>query len=150
MNYIGEHLTPGIIGNILVILSFVAAIYSLVTYSYSYTKKLNSTSWLLQARLGFFVHGSATFGIIAMIFYIMVNKHYEYFYVWQHVNEELPFKYIFSAFWEGQEGSFLLWMFWHVVLGFIVILKGSKWEGGVIATISLVQVILTSMILGGR
>ena len=29
-------------------------------------------------------------------------------------------RFIFSAFWGGQEGGFLLWMFWHNVLGLVL------------------------------
>ena len=78
----------------------------------------------------------------------MINQRYEYQYVWSHVSEDLPFKYIFSAFWEGQEGSFLLWMFWHVVLGFVLMYFAKKWEGPTMAVLSAVQLFLLSMLLG--
>src|SRR5258706_12163318 len=57
-------------------------------------------------------------------------------------------KYIFSAFWEGQEGSFLLWMFWHVILGSIVVRTAGKWESGVMTWLAGIQVVLVSMIAG--
>ncbi len=65
-----------------------------------------------------------------------------------HVSEDLPFKYIFSAFWEGQEGSFLLWMFWHIVLGMILLVNGKKWEAPVLSILALIQAFIGSMILG--
>ncbi len=62
----------------------------------------------------------------------------------------MDMKYILSCFWEGQEGSFLLWMFWNVLLGLILsrVLKNGNWEAPVMAVFSLVQVFLASMILG--
>jgi cytochrome c-type biogenesis protein CcmF len=57
-------------------------------------------------------------------------------------------KYIFSAFWEGQEGSFLLWMFWHVMLGTVVVSTAGKWESGVMTWLAGIQVVLVSMIAG--
>lgn len=59
-------------------------------------------------------------------------------------------KYILSCFWEGQEGSFLLWTFWNVVLGLILnrFLKDGEWEAPTLTVFSLVQVFLASMILG--
>jgi cytochrome c-type biogenesis protein CcmF len=48
------------------------------------------------------------------------------------------------AFWEGQEGSFLLWMFWHVMLGIAVILFAKNWTSGVMTWMSLIQVVLVS------
>jgi cytochrome c-type biogenesis protein CcmF len=50
--------------------------------------------------------------------------------------------------WEGQEGSFLLWIFWQMVLGLIVLFTAKKWEASVMAIIALVQVFLASMLLG--
>lgn len=78
----------------------------------------------------------------------MVQQRFEYQYVWAHVSEDLPFKYIFSAFWEGQEGSFLLWMFWHIVLGMVLMFKAGEWEASTLAIVSAVQAVLASMILG--
>lgn len=62
----------------------------------------------------------------------------------------MDMKYILSCFWEGQEGSFLLWTFWNVVLGLILnrLLKNSEWEAPTMAVFALVQVFLASMILG--
>ncbi len=83
-----------------------------------------------------------------MLFYIMVNQWYEYAYVQAHVSAELPMRYIFSAFWEGQEGSFLLWMFWHIILGLILIRKAGEWESGVLMFLALAQAVINSMLLG--
>jgi cytochrome c-type biogenesis protein CcmF len=53
-----------------------------------------------------------------------------------------------SCFWEGQEGSFLLWMFWQSVLGLIMFRKRSEWTAPVMAVLMLAQVVLSSMLLG--
>jgi len=33
---------------------------------------------------------------------------YEFQYIWKHLNNEMPMRFILSAFWGGQEGGFLL------------------------------------------
>jgi len=101
-----------------------------------------------MGRVGFGLHTLALFSIIAMLFYVMVNKYYEYSYAQAHVSDDLPMQYILSAFWEGQEGSFLLWMFWHVILGWLVIARGKMWESSVMLFVGLAEVILASMLLG--
>jgi cytochrome c-type biogenesis protein CcmF len=53
-----------------------------------------------------------------------------------------------SSFWEGQEGAFILWIFWNVVLGLILIHTNKSWEGPVMVVFALVQAFLVSMILG--
>ena len=101
-----------------------------------------------MGRVGFGIHSIALFSIIAMLFYVMVNKYYEYSYAQAHVSDDLPMQYILSAFWEGQEGSFLLWMFWHIILGWVVIARGKMWESSVLLFVGLAEVVLASMLLG--
>jgi len=78
----------------------------------------------------------------------MGHRWYEYSYVFEHVNDMLDMRYILSAFWEGQEGSFLLWMFWHAVLGAVITSKRHSWSGPVMAVLCGIQLILISMLLG--
>lgn len=147
IQYIGEHLLPGQIGHVAVLLSFVCALLASVSYL-MHSLRPNERNWLAMGRWSFGIHGISAFAIMGLIFYIMVNQYYEYQYVFAHVNDKLPFQYTFSAFWEGQEGSFLLWMFWHAVLGFVLMWKGKQWEAPVLFSLALVQAFIASMILG--
>lgn len=149
IQYVGEHLIPGKIGHFLIILAFSSAL--LAFYSFFTSNKLTgkeSDSWKKLGRISFFVHGFSIIAVIGLIFYMMFSQYYEYQYVWAHVNDELSKRYLLSAFWEGQEGSFLLWMFWHVVLGSVLIFKNNSWEKPVIGILSLVQVFIVTMIMG--
>ncbi|MEM8909224.1 MAG: cytochrome c assembly protein, partial [Bacteroidota bacterium] len=148
--YIGEHLLPGQIGHFFIILSFCASILATLAYFFATQERDQPAfpTWRNIGRIAFGIHGISVFAIIGTIFYIMIQQYYEYNYVWAHVSEDLPFKYIFSAFWEGQEGSFLLWMFWHVVLGFILMATAKNWESPVLSILSVVQFFIGSMILG--
>ncbi|MEL6718339.1 MAG: cytochrome c biogenesis protein CcsA, partial [Bacteroidota bacterium] len=150
IQYIGEHLLPGQTGRLAILLAFVAGLLAAVSYYFA-TQKRGTTevkSWTNLGRVSFLLHGLGVFTVIGVIFYIMTQQYYEYQYVQAHVSEDLPFRYIFSAFWEGQEGSFMLWMFWHVVLGGVLILVGKKWEAPTLSVLALIQVFIGSMILG--
>jgi cytochrome c-type biogenesis protein CcmF len=147
ISYQNEHIFPGLLGNFFVVLSFAAAIFTTVTYYFAGTG-ISDRSTLRAARLGFLTHGAAVFGTIGTLLYILFNHLYEYKYAWDHLNSAMPMKYVFSCMWEGQEGSFLLWTFWHVVLGGILIRRSGQWEPRVMAIISMVQVFLSSMLLG--
>ncbi len=151
LRYIGEQLLPGKLGHFLVILGFVSALLSAIGYLKTTNLRTDAgydKGWLAFSRTNFLIHTISVLAIIGLIFFIMINQMYEYRYAWEHVSEDLPMRYIFSAFWEGQEGSFLLWMFWHVVLGGIILLNKGKWEPPVMATIAFVEVIINSMIIG--
>jgi cytochrome c-type biogenesis protein CcmF len=146
--YIGEHLWIGNIGNGFVILSLIAAFVSVISY-YFYSKERLTSDWKKLARISFSIHSISVIGIAATLFYMLFNHFYEYAYVSQHSNNSMPMQYIMSCFWEGQEGSFLLWTFWNVVLGNILRRTiDSEWEAPTMAVFALVQVFLASMLLG--
>ncbi len=147
IQYVGEHLLPGKIAHFLLLLSFVSALFSTYTF-YKAANNEQDKAWRSLGRIGYRLHGIGLFGLIGILFYVMVQHYYEYRYVFEHVSDDLPMRYILSAFWEGQEGSFLLWMFWHVILAGVVVWKGRKWEAPVVSIIMLIQAFLLSMILG--
>ncbi len=141
-----EHLAIGNFGHFAVVLSFVASLISCIAYALSVNK--NSQSLLQLGKWMFFIHTFAVVAIFTSLFYIIHSHYFEYQYAYQHSSTELPVYYMISCFWEGQEGSFLLWMFWHAVLGCILIYKAGSWQAPVLTVIALAQVILGSMLLG--
>jgi len=148
MEYIGEHLLIGKVGNVFVILSFVFALIASISYFFASRDNEEALSWKRIARISFRIHGVAVFGIVATLFIMLQNHYFEYEYVWHHSSKGMPMRYILSCFWEGQEGSFLLWTFWHVIIGLILQKTAKNWEAPVMATISIVQAFLASMLLG--
>jgi cytochrome c-type biogenesis protein CcmF len=60
----------------------------------------------------------------------------------------MPIRYILSCFWEGHEGSFLLWSFWHMVLGMALLRWKNEWTAPVMAFVAIANVFLGSMVLG--
>lgn len=146
IKYIGEHIWAGNLGHAFVILSFVAAFLSFISFLLAAKDK----SFIKLARISFNLHGLSVIGIAGTLFFMLFNHYFEYQYVWQHSNKSMDMKYILSCFWEGQEGSFLLWTFWNVVLGMILKrqLKGGDWEAPVMMVFALVQIFLASMLLG--
>lgn len=148
MEYIGEHLVIGKVGHVFVILSFVFAIVAGLSYFFAARENENSLSWKNIARWSFRIHGLSVIGIVVTLFIMLYNHYFEYEYVWRHSNKAMPMRYILSCFWEGQEGSFLLWTFWHVILGFILQRTAKEWEAPVMSVLSLVQAFLGSMLLG--
>ena len=150
MDYTGEHLLPGLSGHFFVTLSFIASLVA----SFSYFKLVQSkdetakASWKKLARGAFVTEVISVFAIFGILFFIIYNHLFEYKYAWQHSSRTLEVKYLLSCFWEGQEGSFLLWSIWHCVLGLILIRSAKQWEAPVMAVVSFGQVCLATMIAG--
>ncbi len=142
------HETIGQVGHALIIVSFVTAL--LATYSYyrsSQTSEL-ANDWRQAARTLFFLHLGSVIAVATTLYIIIYNHYFEYHYAYTHASKALPIAYIVSCFWEGQEGSFLLWIFWQALLGVLLMFRNPKWESPVMTIFALVQTFLTSMILG--
>lgn len=144
----------GNIGHISVIIAFISSVIS--TYSYFFAdKNPQNKTWSQAARLGFYVHALAILAVVLSLYSIIINKYFEYHYAWDNTSLSLPFGYAISTFWQDQEGSFLLWMFFNMIFGLILIFwfnkknkKYSELENPAMAVFSAVQAFLTSMILG--
>ena len=150
MPFIGEQLLPGQIGNFLAILSLVASLLATIAYFKATQSHIPTVqqNWKRIARVSFLAEIISVIGIFVALYFIISNHRFEYKYAWQHSNYQLPMQYILACFWEGQEGSFLLWSFWHCVLGGIIILREKKWEAPVMTTISFMQFALATMVIG--
>ena len=150
IQYLGEHLWVGTVGHMSIILGFVASLFTAFTY-YRSTQTQGtepSDDWRTLGRIGWMVHSVCVFSLFGVILYAMSQYYYEYQYVQAHVSDDLPMRYILSAFWEGQEGSFMLWMIWHAVLGMFVWRRDYKWESPVLAVVVLINAVIFSMLLG--
>lgn len=139
------HYFEGQLGHVFVIISFVTSLFA----SYAFFRGRNQEkSWTTFGSRIFYIHAISVLGIVGTLFYLITNHYFEYHYVFSHSSRILPVYYQISCFWEGQEGSFLLWMFWNAVLGLILIRTNNFWKAPVMLVMSLTQLFLASMILG--
>ena len=154
MNYLGEHTIWSEIGRFSVALSFAGAFCAALFYGFQAFRRPSErelkplTSITQAGRWSFGLHSLGVLGTIGVLFTALFNHWFEFDYVWRHSSIDMPMEYIASCFWEGQEGSFLLWMTWHAVLGIILIRTAKTWEHGTLMMLSLVQLFLASMLLG--
>lgn len=146
IQYLGEHLLPGYIGRAFILLAMATALMS--AFAYFRSERHPDQGWLTFGRKAFRAHSVFMLSVIATLFYLIISKHYEYYYVAEHMNNTMPWQFILSCFWEGQEGSFLLWTFWNVVLANVLIRTSRKWEGPVVGVFAVIQVFLTTMMVG--
>ncbi|HQV59450.1 MAG: cytochrome c biogenesis protein CcsA [Chitinophagaceae bacterium] len=150
MDYIGEHLLPGQLGHFFIVLSLVASLVATITYFLAAQSKTeaDAISWKKLARYAFILEVISVFAIFGILFYIIHNHLFEYHYAWKHSSRSLEFKYLLACFWEGQEGSFLLWSACHSVLGVILIKRSRNWEAPVMTIVSFAQFALATMVAG--
>ncbi len=149
IKYIGEHIIEGKIGFFLLQLVFVFALLSFVFSLLSFLATSKKEIYKTLTQSSFTIHSIALFSSIGLLFYFIFNGFYEYHYVWQHSSKALPLRYIFSCFWEGQEGSFLLWLFWNALIGLFIFYRYKNQNASVLLIGFLgTQTLLSSMLLG--
>ncbi len=140
----------GNLGHLFVILSFVLALAS--AFSYFRATRLTGLEakkeWTGNGRMLFYLHSLFVVGVIVVLFLIIYQNRFEYHYAYAHASRVLPVHYMISCFWEGQEGSFLLWIFWNSLLGIVLINTNKRWEAPIMVIFAVVQAFLASMILG--
>jgi len=154
MHYLGEHSFWSLLGRLFVALSFAGALVAAFFYGIQAfrTPEEREERPALgvrgAARWAYGLHSIGVLGTIAVLFIALFNHWFEFDYVWRHSSLDMPMQYIASCFWEGQEGSFLLWLTWHMILGWVLIRTAKTWEYGTLFALSLVQLFLASMLLG--
>ncbi|MEY3432083.1 MAG: cytochrome c biosis protein CcsA [Bacteroidota bacterium] len=150
INYNGEHLLIGQIGMFLTLLAFCSALVA----AYANMKAVGATGtideqpWKKLARVSFIVNALSVLAVFFTLYLIIYNHYFEYKYAHQHSKRSLDMQYLLSCFWEGQEGSFMLWAFWNAVLGLFLIRWSKKWEYPVMSVMSMIQVFLASFLIG--
>lgn len=133
-------------GNIILTLAFVLAVFSMLMYSFSFRGVKNTLNF---GRLSF--HLTAMLVIVAstLLMYSILTHQYQYGYIYNYSSDELPVGLLMSTFWAGQEGSFLLWVLFAVIIGIILQSYSAKREGlepSVMAVYSLVLSFLLFMV----
>jgi len=149
INYIGEHLSAGYLGQTLLWISFISAILATIFYFRLFLSGKEPTKLLIKGSRSFFgLHALSMIGVTVVLYYLIFQQYFEYAYVWQYSSKELSVEYIISCFWAGQEGSFLVWALFQALIGIVLMKLSREWESGVMSFFSLSQVFVSSMMLG--
>jgi cytochrome c-type biogenesis protein CcmF len=80
----------------------------------------------------------------AVLALLLVTRDFRIEYVYQYSGMDLPGYYQFAAFWAGQKGSFMIWLFWGTMLGLLVRRTAGRSEPAVmgIYTLTLLGLLL--------
>lgn len=145
----------GQIGHGFVIFAFIFSLVASYFFLLNGGKNESSKRLYTWAKRAFWIQTIAVIGVCTTLFVIIFNHYFEYHYAWDNSSLSLPLGYAVSCFWQDQEGSFLLWLFWNAIVGCVLMLTFNWKKDNVkglysptMGIISLIQVFLSSMILG--
>ena len=139
----------GVIGQLLLLSAFAASALSVAAYFAAARAKNTEPLWNALGRVGWGAVTLTTTAAFGLLLYLLFTKQYQYAYVYKHVSNDLGWYYTFSALWEGQEGSFLLWIVYtSFVGGALLIWSSREYEAPLMTVFGLCQAFLVSMIVG--
>lgn len=154
----------GIAGEIALLIAFVASGAALIAFARATfaSAPADRDAW---ARIGRWTWWAVFGGVIVasvLLWTALFGGQYQYAYVYQQTSDAMPFHYTLSAFWAGQEGSFLLWILMTVTTGVVLSMWSARRAGlaevsrqtretfgpPVMAVVALCSAFLLSMVVG--
>ncbi|HEV8118310.1 MAG TPA: cytochrome c biogenesis protein CcsA, partial [Thermoanaerobaculia bacterium] len=78
------------------------------------------TESLPAARTAYAAFATCVLAAAGTLMTLLVQHRFDVAYVNAYSSRELPFHFLISTFWAGQEGSFLLWCTWGALIGLVV------------------------------
>ncbi|HLR33685.1 MAG TPA: cytochrome c biogenesis protein CcsA [Fodinibius sp.] len=134
-------------GELFVNAAFIFAILAAIGY-YLYSQKENEryfkiSNWLFGFQGLFLLVASG------LLIYIILTHQFNFYYVYNYTSDDLQLKYLISAFWGGQEGSFMLWILFSILIG-MGLMKWTRksYRGPVLFFLTLTHIFLLSMVSG--
>lgn len=124
--------------------AFLLGLASTVAYALAIR---NEDDWKSLARQAYVVMTAAIVVASGLLMYLLVTHDYRLAYVWAYSDNLLPMNYLISTFWAGQEGSFLLWIFWGVLLGLPLLRFSREYESRVMVFYNLTLLSLVILLL---
>ncbi|MFN3393331.1 MAG: cytochrome c biogenesis protein CcsA, partial [Candidatus Thermochlorobacter sp.] len=138
-------------GKFVTIIGFVAALVAVVAYFKAAQSEHDwslQREWLSMGRYAFLAMFIAIVINGLHLLYLILTHQFQYNYVKSYSDTTLELFYLISTFYAGQEGSFMLWMFYGALLGLFVIRTAKDYEAPVMTVLTLSQAFLLSMIMG--
>ncbi len=131
-------------GEILIVLALVFNLVSGIGYAAAAWGRVSFES---LGRRSYSLLALVTSLAVAYLFYLFFSHNFAIKYVHDYSNRSLEFFYVLSAFWGGQEGTYLLWLFFSVLLGFMIIKHGGQYRNHAMAAFSSVNLFLLAILV---
>jgi cytochrome c-type biogenesis protein CcmF len=120
----------------LVIMALAAMVTSTVSF---FLASRGNSRYFNLGRISYYYFVALVTAACALLFYYFMTGDYSFKYVYDYSSSELPTFYLISAFWAGQQGTYLLWLFLFAVLGFYILKRGRQYTTSAMFFYSLIN-----------
>ncbi len=127
------------LGSILIYFALVLSLLSLFFLAKAAGGNLQARVTLRQI---YYLSGLAVLAAAGMLLFAFLNHDFNLDYVYRYSSRDLPLLYLISAFWAGQEGSFLFWLMLIYGCGFFVLRSYDRDEPIIMSVITVTQIFL--------
>lgn len=138
----------GTIGFILVLATFVSAALAAFSFFRAAGERIDADSWRTIGRRAWTVSFLSSVAAFGILIYLIFTHQFQYAYVYENTSRALPYYFLLSSSWAGQEGSFMLWIMLNGVVGLALIRWAREFEPRVMTVVATCQFFLVSMIIG--
>ncbi len=129
-------MSPNLPGDLLIFFAFA---FNLIVGVLFFLIARGKTSYESLAKRSYNVLAICITLAVAYLYYLFFTHNFMIRYVYDYSDRSLPFFYILSSFWGGQEGTYLLWLFFNVLLGYLLIYKSGQYRNYAMVVFSLVN-----------
>lgn len=138
----------GTIGEILISASFFTSLIALVLYYFAAQRDEDPT-FLKRGNWTSILSGVCMLVASGLLVDRIFAHDFGYYYVFNYTSADLEPKYLWSSFYAGQEGSFMIWILFSWILSFGLMKWTRKpYKVPVLFFLAFTQVFLISMVLG--
>ncbi|MDO8684554.1 MAG: cytochrome c biogenesis protein CcsA [Armatimonadota bacterium] len=132
-----------VLGTLLIWLCWATTLVAIIGYISGAANKRN-------VSIGRAAYYAMTTGVVIASAYLMVmilNHRFDIHYIMSYSSTDLQLNYLISAFWAGQEGSFLLWALFGAIIGLFLAAKSKDYEPWLMAFWCTVQAFFFTLLI---
>ena len=136
------------LGKFLIYIAFAASIVTIICFFKVHLKK--DKKILKLGRLFFHITAISVISSAVFLLYLILTHQFQYAYVYEYSDTQLQLPLLISTFYAGQEGSFMLWTLFTVIIGVVLlnyVSNGDRLEPQVMSIYTLVIAFLTLIMI---
>lgn len=127
---------PGDPGKLLIVLAFAFNIAAMIGF-FMVARGQRSYRNLAMRSYQLFTGFAVLAGVY--LYYLFFTHNFAISYVWQYSSTTMPLEYLISAFWAGQEGTYLLWLIMNAAWGFLILKYAGRYRDYAMAVYGVIN-----------